>query len=86
MEPPAGQTFVLLSRPGCGLCEEMERAYAALSRRVPLPPLVVQDVDADPVTARRYGLEIPVLLLEGIVACKVEFDAAEVLRLTRPRI
>jgi hypothetical protein len=64
----------------------MERAYAALSRRVPLPPLVVQDVDADPVTARRYGLEIPVLLLEGIVACKVEFDAAEVLRLTRPRI
>ena len=56
--------FVLYSRPGCGLCEEMR---AELDR---LPaaqgyPLEVLDVDADSDTRARYGHKIPVLLFAG---------------------
>jgi hypothetical protein len=79
-------TLILLTRPGCGLCEEMERDLIALGRRVPLPPFTLVDVDSDPVLRRRHGLEIPVLLVDGIPACRLHLDAEELLRLVRPRI
>jgi hypothetical protein len=77
--------LILLTRPGCGLCEEMEQALIALGRRVPLPGFTLLDVDSDPVLRRRHGLEIPVLLVDGIPACRLHLDAEEVLRLLRPR-
>jgi hypothetical protein len=85
LDAPAPR-LVLLTRPGCGLCEEMERALVALARRVPLPPIELADVDADPVLAHRYALEIPVLLIDGVPACRVELDPEALLRLLRPRI
>jgi len=43
------------------------------------------DVDSDPELARRYGLDIPVLLLDGVRVCQHRLDASELLRLLRPR-
>lgn len=42
-------------------------------------------MDSDPQLARRYGLEIPVLLLDGAKVCAVRLDEAELARLLRPR-
>jgi hypothetical protein len=81
----AATQLVLLSRPGCGLCEEMREQLALLGERVALPPLEVLDVDSDAGLARRYGLKIPVLLLDGVVVCFARLDAPELLRHLRPR-
>jgi hypothetical protein len=43
------------------------------------------DVDGDPALARRHGLDIPVLLLDGAVVCRHRLDRGELLRLLRPR-
>jgi hypothetical protein len=55
----------------------------ALGRRVPLPPFALLDVDSDPELLRRYGLNVPVLLLDGTVVCKHRLDAEELQRLLR---
>jgi hypothetical protein len=54
-----------------------------LGRTMPLPPLEVLDVDADPLLKRRHGLDVPVLLLDGTVVCRHRLDAGELKRLLR---
>jgi hypothetical protein len=69
--------FLLYSRHGCGLCEEMLGELAAL-------PAVVQagvdvlDVDSDPAAKVRYGHKIPVLLYAGELVCHGRLDPEEV--------
>ena len=77
--------LLLLTRPGCGLCEDFEQELLELSRQVPLPPLQRVDVDSDPELARRHGLDIPVLLWGGVKVCQHRLDRTELLRLLRPR-
>ena len=55
----------------------------ALGRAMPLPPIEVADVDADPVLKRRFALEVPVLLLDGTVVCRHRLDVEELRRLLR---
>ena len=80
---PAG--LVVLSREGCGLCQDMLQALAELERSQSLPPVTVVDVDSDPELAVRYGLKVPVLLLDGSVICHYTLNSKELLRLvSRP--
>jgi CO dehydrogenase nickel-insertion accessory protein CooC1 len=60
---PAG--LVVLSREGCGLCEDMLQALAELERTQAISAVTVVDVDSDPELNRRFGLKVPVLLLDG---------------------
>ena len=76
---PAG--LVVLSREGCGLCEEMLLALAELERSQSIPTVTVVDVDSDPELARRYGLKVPVLLLDGSAICHYTLNSNELLRL-----
>jgi hypothetical protein len=46
---------------------------------------VTIDVDSDPELARRYGLDIPVLLWGEAKVCQHRLDRAELERLLRPR-
>jgi hypothetical protein len=55
----------------------------ALAQTLPMPPIRVLDVDADPLLRRRYGLDVPVLLLDGTVVCRHRLDAGELKRLLR---
>ena len=54
-----------------------------LGRMVTLPPLEQVDVDSDAELARRHGLHIPVLLLDGTVVCRTRLDPVELARLLR---
>jgi thiol-disulfide isomerase/thioredoxin len=73
--------LVVLRRDGCGLCEEMLHALAALEREQSIPPVAVVDVDSDPELARKFGLKVPVLLLDGTVICHYTLNSNELLRL-----
>ncbi len=69
--------FLLYSRPGCGLCEEMLSDLAALPSAQGIPIDVV-DVDLEPTARARYGHKIPVLLLAGELLCHGRLDPEEV--------
>jgi Glutaredoxin-like domain (DUF836) len=69
--------FVLYSRPGCGLCEEMLSDLAALPATQGIA-VDVRDVDREPTAKERYGHKIPVLLLAGELVCYGRLDAEEV--------
>ena len=69
--------FLLYSRSGCGLCEEMLSQLAALPE-AQFFTVEVFDVDADPAAKVRYGHKIPVLLFAGELVCHGHLDAAEV--------
>jgi hypothetical protein len=77
----------LLTRAGCGLCEEFELELAAFAATsgLSLPPLQILDVDEDAQLARRYGLDIPVLLWGGALVCQHRLDREELRRMLRPR-
>ncbi|MFO7275651.1 MAG: glutaredoxin family protein [Pseudomonadota bacterium] len=77
--------LTLVHRRDCELCEEMLAELEALKERVALPPLELVDVESDPELERRYGLNVPVLLLDGTVVCRHRLDADELIRLLRPR-
>ncbi len=69
-------TLTLLSREGCGLCEEFLEAFAAACPDL-LPRLTVADVDSRAGWAGRWGKMIPVLIDdEGSVLCETYFDEA----------
>ena len=75
--------LTLVRRRDCPLCEQMLGELAALGRSVPLPPLEILDVDSDAQLARRHGLDVPVLLLDGTVVCRHRLDPDELRRLLR---
>jgi hypothetical protein len=73
----------VVHRAGCEHCDDMLRGLQALATRIALPPIEVLDVDADATLLRRYGLHVPVLLLDGIVVCRHVLDESELIRLLR---
>jgi hypothetical protein len=81
MSIPAG--LVVLSREGCGLCLDMLHELAELELAQSLPAVTVIDVDSDAELAARFGLKVPVLLLDGSVICHYTLNSNEVLRLLR---
>jgi hypothetical protein len=61
----------------------MLQELEALGAQHPLPPIELMDVDGDPELRRRYGLKIPVLLLDRIPICSVRLDRQELLRVLK---
>jgi hypothetical protein len=82
-EPRPGPHLTVLSRAECELCEHLLAELRSLAARVPLPPVELVDVDSDPSLAQRWGLKVPVLLLDGARVCGPRLDAPELLRLLR---
>ena len=75
--------FILYSRAGCHLCEEMQEALARLPAAAGVP-VEIRDVDADPRTRERYGLKIPVLLYDDEFVCFGRLDVDEVHKALAP--
>ncbi len=56
---------------------------AELGRSNTLPPVRIVDVDGDEGLVRRYGLKVPVLLLDGSVICHYTLNSNELLRVLK---
>jgi glutaredoxin len=58
--------LTLYSRPGCHLCDDMKAVVERVARTsTPSPTIEVIDISSDTELESRYGLEIPVLLING---------------------
>lgn len=75
---PQRPSFLLLTREGCGLCEEFEIELRAHLGDRPFQ-LSHAEVDSRPEWRLRYGRSIPVLLdAAGSLICETRFDAGAV--------
>lgn len=68
--------FVLYSRAGCGLCEELLAELAAVPAATGVPVDVI-DVDTDAAARVRFGHKIPVLYFAGDLVCRGHLDLDE---------
>ena len=76
--------LTIYSRPGCHLCDEMKSTVRrVLSTRTAEPTITVEEIDisVDPALIDRYGLEIPVLLVDGKKAAKYRVSEEELRRM-----
>jgi hypothetical protein len=63
--------LTLYSRPGCHLCDEMKALVERVTRSMPEPAaMTIVDISTDPALEAQYGLEIPVLMMNGKKAAK----------------
>jgi glutaredoxin len=74
MSRAAGPVVTLYTRVGCHLCEEAERVLEAERARSPFR-LELVDVDRDPELARRYGVRVPVVAVDGAELFEYEVPA-----------
>ena len=72
--------LTLYSRPNCHLCDVMKAQIDRLRARVALD-LQVVNITGDIGLERRYGNEIPVLLINGRKAVTVSVDDVELIRI-----
>lgn len=59
----------VLSRDGCHLCDVVMKMARRLQEEVPFS-LTRTDITTDPDLTDRYGTRIPVVLIDGHVACE----------------
>ncbi len=71
--------LTLYTRPGCHLCDDIKENLARARQREPFK-LCEIDISADPLLERRYGRDIPVLLINGAEAARHRIDERELLR------
>ena len=66
----------LFSRPGCHLCDEMKAVVQPLAREI---GAVLEEINiaGDPGLESEYGLQIPVLLINGRKAFKYRLTERE---------
>ena len=76
--------LTIYSRPGCHLCEEMKAVVETVARSIPLS-LEEVDISTDAALEARYGLEIPVLVVDGRKAAKYRIGEGELRRLLAGR-
>jgi thiol-disulfide isomerase/thioredoxin len=78
------RALTLYTRPGCHLCEEMK---IVIERVAASTPLILEEVDisANPELESRYGLEIPVLLVDGQKAAKYRVGEDDLRRILTGR-
>ena len=79
------RTLTLYSKAGCHLCDEMKQVIDAVGARVPFA-LDVVDITTDPALLELYGVEIPVLLIDGRKAAKYRLTERELERILESRI
>ena len=81
-------TLTLYTRPGCHLCDEMKAVIARVVRALPEPAnaagvvnLTEIDISTNADLEGRYGLEIPVLMINGKKAAKYRVDEGALRRM-----
>lgn len=83
-DPPRARVK-LYTRPGCHLCEEAKQAMLA-ARCAGEYTLEEINIDLDPDLVRRYGWDIPVVVIDGVETFKHRLTPSEFARELRSRI
>ncbi len=65
----------LYTRPGCHLCDDARVVLEEVQRERAFD-LTIVDVDTDPKLAELYGLEVPVVFIDGEKAFVYRVDAS----------
>jgi len=79
-------TLTIYSRPGCHLCDEMKAVVSRALRGTRADATIEEiDISGDPQLEAAYGLEIPVLLIDGKKVAKYRVTEAEVARMVIAR-
>jgi glutaredoxin len=76
--------LTIFSRPGCHLCDEMKEVVHRVSASVPLA-LDEIDISGNAELERLYGVEIPVLMVDGKKVAKYRIGESELLRVLTMR-
>jgi hypothetical protein len=78
--------LTVYSRPGCHLCDEMKTIVRRVAGAM-TEPIAIEEIDisTDAALEARYGLEIPVLLVDGKKAAKYRVSEYELTRMLRER-
>ena len=78
--------FTLYSKPGCHLCDEMKTVVRRVMESA-RSPIALEEIDitADADLEARYGMEIPVLLVDGKKVAKYRISEIELTRIVERR-
>jgi glutaredoxin len=76
--------LTIYSRPGCHLCDEMKDVVKRVAQSIPLQ-LEEVDISQSRDLEEKYGLEIPVLLVDGKKAAKYRVGEEELRRILAGR-
>jgi glutaredoxin len=79
--------LTIYSKPGCHLCDEMKSLVHRVVAQHSNDQISVDEIDisSDPDLLERYGLEIPVLLIDGKKTAKYRVSEEELRRRIRGR-
>ena len=72
--------LTIYSKPGCHLCDEMKDVVGRVIAHSDIAFEVI-DISTDPVLTERYGMEIPVLLIDGRKAAKYRVSEPQLRRM-----
>ena len=78
--------LTLYSRPGCHLCDDMKAVITRVTRDITFPITFEEiDISLNAELEAIYGVEIPVLLVDGKKVAKFRVTEAELLRMLNAR-
>jgi len=83
---PGPLVLTVYSRPGCHLCDEMKAIIADVLDATHTPASVEEiNVETSADLEDRFGLEVPVLLVNGRKAAKYRIAAEDLRRILKAR-
>jgi len=77
---PSVPDLLLLTRPGCHLCEDARRIVERVSKDLGIP-WQERSIEQDPDLLDRFAEEIPVLMIDGVQRDFWQIDEARLRRL-----
>jgi hypothetical protein len=78
--------LTVYSRPGCHLCDEMKTVIANVLKATQTPARVEEiDVETNADLENRFGLEVPVLVVNGRKTAKYRITEDELRRILNAR-
>lgn len=71
----------IYSRPGCHLCDDMKTVVQKVAASWTEPVSIDEiNIDTDPDLQARYGVEVPVLMIDGKKVAKYRISEEDVAR------
>lgn len=80
---PSMKTVTFYTRRECGLCTKAETILRQVARSTPFQWVTV-DIAKDPRAFRKYSLDIPVVLIDGVEHARHSLDEQALRRALRP--